>query len=103
MRSMPATDHQLINNQSLHPAAGGTHWPVGWRAGAWVREMLHQTSWRQWVLLAAAVLVPLAVAAVFAVHQRWQVLSEARENAKRSVVALEQHAANAVDVHTLIL
>ncbi len=36
-------------------------------------------------------------------NQRVQVLEQARQTAARSAVALEQHAANMLDVHTLIL
>lgn len=100
---MSSPEAQLINSAAVQHPSAGTDWPVAWPVAPRVRELLRQASWRQWVLLALAILVPVAVAALFAVHQRSQALSEARQNAQRSVVALEQHAANAVDAHTLIL
>lgn len=57
----------------------------------------------QRVLLVLAMLAPFALAASFAIHQRTQVMSDARANATRSAVALEQHAANVLDTHSLIL
>lgn len=65
--------------------------------------MLRQTSWRQRVLLALALIVPFAFAALFAVHQRAQVIATAHDDGRRSVLALEHHAANVIDAHSLIL
>lgn len=60
-------------------------------------------SWKQRTLLALAVAGPLLLTVLFAVHMRTQVMADAAEGAQRSVVALEQHAANVVDAHALIL
>lgn len=98
---MLSTEAHLINKR--YSGAVETDRTLSWPLAPGVWEMFRQTSWKQWALLASAVLVPLALAAMFAVHQQSQLISEAREGAKRSVVALEQHAANAVDAHTLIL
>jgi signal transduction histidine kinase/CheY-like chemotaxis protein len=57
----------------------------------------------QRVLLALALTLPLLLLASYCWHQRVKVLEEADRAAARSVVALEQHAANMLDVHTLIL
>jgi signal transduction histidine kinase len=65
--------------------------------------VLNQTSWRQRALLALAVAVPFCLVALFAFYQRGQAIAEAHESANRSVVALEQHAANLLDAHSLIL
>ena len=67
------------------------------------RVLLKQTSWRQRALLALALVVPLFLSTLLALHQRSEIIAEARESAQRSVVALEQHAANVVDTHALIL
>lgn len=65
--------------------------------------MLRETTWRQRALLVLAVAGPLLLAALFAIHQRSQEIADAHESGQRSVVALEQHAANVVDAHALIL
>ena len=67
------------------------------------RELLRQTNWKQRALLVLAVAAPLLLAVLFSIHQRSEVISEAHESAQRSVVALEQHAANVLDAHLLIL
>jgi signal transduction histidine kinase len=68
-----------------------------------VKALLRQASWKQRGLLALAVASPLIAAGWFALHQRSQVIADAHESAQRSVLALEQHAANVVDAHALIL
>lgn len=65
--------------------------------------LLRQASWKQRALLFLAVVAPLFLAVLFAVHQRSEVLAEAHAASRRSVVALEQHAANVLDAHALIL
>lgn len=67
------------------------------------RGLLQHASWKQRGLLALAVAVPLLLAGWFALHQRAEVIAETHESAQRSVLALEQHAANVVDAHALIL
>ena len=57
----------------------------------------------QRVWLALALTLPLMLAAWYCWQQRVQALQEANRAAARSVVALEQHTANMLDVHTLIL
>ncbi|HEY0859032.1 MAG TPA: ATP-binding protein [Albitalea sp.] len=54
-------------------------------------------------MLALAVGTPFALAALSASQHRARVITEAHEGAQRSVVALEQHAANVIDAHVLIL
>ena len=66
-------------------------------------EVWEHTSWPQRLLLVLAVLLPLLLAGWFAAHQRARVLEEAHRSASRSVVALEQHAANVLDTHSLML
>lgn len=50
-----------------------------------------------------ALTAPLLLLSWFCWNQRVQILQEARQTAARSVVALEQHAANMLDVHMLVL
>ncbi len=64
---------------------------------------MHGTSLLQRVLLVFALTLPLLLAAWYCWQQRVQALQEANRTAAQSVVALEQHAANMLDVHTLIL
>lgn len=78
-------------------------WLVGWRLAPQVGEMLRRTSWRQRTLLVLAVVVPFAFAALFAAHQRAEVIAAARDDGQRSALALEQHSANVIDTHSLIL
>lgn len=65
--------------------------------------VLHSTSLLQRVLLALALAIPLLLLTWFCRHQRVQVLEEGNRTVQRSVVALEQHAANMLDVHMLAL
>jgi signal transduction histidine kinase/ActR/RegA family two-component response regulator len=65
--------------------------------------VLRATSWLQRAVLVVALLLPPLLAGWFASYQRAQVLDQARRSASRSVVALEQHAANVLDTHSLIL
>lgn len=74
-----------------------------WHPAPRIDEVLRHSSGRQRVLLALAVIVPLTLASLFSFHQRREVLFEAKERAQRSVVALEQHAANVLDTHAVIL
>ena len=74
-----------------------------WRSAPRLGEVLRHTSRKQRALLALAVVVPMALAALFSFQQRLEVLFEAEESAQRSVVALEQHAANVLDAHAVIL
>jgi signal transduction histidine kinase len=85
------------------PSAGHAASMTAEQAVPGVRAVLVQSTWRQRLLLALAVGVPFAIAALFAFHHRAVVISEAHESARRSVVALEQHAANVIDAHALIL
>lgn len=67
-----------------------------------------KTIWRgtsapQRGLLALALALPLLVVTWYCWQQRMQVLEETNRTASRSVVALEQHAGNMLDSHTLIL
>ena len=84
------------------PAWWGPDAGAASRAAA-VKAMLRQSSWTQRVLLVLAIMVPFALAALFAVHQRAEIIADAHESARRSAVALEQHAANVLDTHSLIL
>lgn len=84
-------------------AEGAAEFPLEFWRAPHLRELFRQASWRQRALLVLAFVAPLLLAGLFAVHQRAEVISEAQESAKRSVVALEQHAANVLDVHALIL
>lgn len=61
------------------------------------------TSLLQRMLLALALAIPLLLLTWFCWHQRVRVLEEGHQTAARSVVALEQHAANMLDVHMLAL
>jgi signal transduction histidine kinase/CheY-like chemotaxis protein len=61
------------------------------------------TSPAQRGLLALALALPLLLVTWYCWQQRIQVLQETNRTASRSVVALEQHAANMLDSHTLIL
>jgi hypothetical protein len=65
--------------------------------------VLRSTSLLQQVLLFLALTIPLLILTWFCWHQRVRVLEEANRAAERSVVALEQHAANMLDVHMLAL
>jgi signal transduction histidine kinase/CheY-like chemotaxis protein len=65
--------------------------------------VLHGTSPLQRVLLVLALTIPLLLLTWFCWHRRVQLLEEASRTATRSVVALEQHAANMLDVHMLVL
>ncbi|GAB3542926.1 hypothetical protein GCM10027343_15740 [Noviherbaspirillum agri] len=68
-----------------------------------LRAVLRATSWSLRALLALALLLPLFLAAWFAWYQRTVVLEDVADNARRSVVALEAHAANVLQTHALIL
>ena len=61
------------------------------------------TSLLQRVSLVLALALPLLLATWFSWHRRVQVLEEINRTASRSVLALEQHAANMLDVHMLVL
>ena len=64
---------------------------------------LVSSSAAQRLLLGLALTVPLLVAATYLWNQRGNAVRDAERTAARSVVALEQHAANMLDVHTIIL
>lgn len=68
-----------------------------------LRAVFHSSSRMQRVLLVLALTLPLLLVTGFSWHRRHQVLNEANLTASRSVIALEQHAANILDVHVLIL
>lgn len=85
------------------PRGGPEIWVAGERAAPGVREMLLHSTWKQRAMLALAIGTPFALAVLFAFQHRATVIAEAHERAQRSVVALEQHAANAIDAHSLIL
>ena len=68
-----------------------------------LNEVLQNTSLLQRAYLVLAVTLPFVLMTWFCWHQRVQVLEAANRTAARSVVALEQHAANMLDVHMLIL
>lgn len=74
-----------------------------WRTGHDVKKSVEVASWKQRALLALAVAAPLSLAGFFAVHQRLEAIAQAHDSARRSVVAIEQHAGNVVDAHALIL
>jgi signal transduction histidine kinase len=83
-------------------AATGGRRPDSWgvlQTGA----LLRRATWNQRGLLLLAIAAPLLLAFLFAFHERSALISEAQESARRSAVALEQHAANVLDVHALIL
>ena len=61
------------------------------------------TSAAQRILLGLALVLPLLVVTWYCWHKYTEVLEEANRTASRSVVALEQHAGNMLDSHTLIL
>jgi hypothetical protein len=102
-KTMSPAKVELISKSAEYLTTPAADWAAGWRVAPQLREVLVQASRKQWALLSAALLVPLALAALFAFNQRAGDMSEATEGAQRSVVALEQHAANVVDAHTLIL
>lgn len=83
------------------PAGSVVEWTD--RQAATPLEVFRQSSWMQRFFLALAIAAPILVAGLFAVLQHGEAMSEARDNARRSVVALEQHAANVLDTHSLIL
>lgn len=68
-----------------------------------MRDILHATSWSLRGLLALALLLPLLLAAWFAWQHRSDVLKDVENNARRSVIALEEHAANVLQTHSLML
>jgi len=68
-----------------------------------LRDILRSTSCSLRALLVLALLLPLFLAAWFAWHQRNVVLDDMEDTAKRSVIALEEHAANVLQTHALIL
>jgi two-component system, NtrC family, sensor kinase len=68
-----------------------------------LKEVLRATSWSLRALLLLALLLPAGLAAWFAWHQRGAVLEEVERTASRSVIALEEHAGNVLDTHSLIL
>ena len=68
-----------------------------------LKVVLRSTSLIQRLLLALALTLPLLLVTWFCWSQRVQALEEANRIAARSVVALEQHAANMLDVHVLTL
>jgi signal transduction histidine kinase len=84
-------------------STGEPAWAAAMRVMPQARGLLLQASRRQKVLLALALVVPALLAGLYAYHQYSEVLSEAHDSARRSVVALEQHAANVVDTHALVL
>lgn len=65
--------------------------------------LLRSSSWPLRILLLSATLLPLLLAGAFVWYQHAQELNEARAAAARSVVALEEHAANVLDTHSLML
>src|SRR5687768_12494364 len=82
------------------PVPDGSDQLGSWKLGL---ELLRHASWKQLALLLLAIVSPFLLASFFALHQRSDVIGEAHDGARRSVVALEQHAANVVDAHALIL
>jgi signal transduction histidine kinase len=88
----------------LDPASAVYATKRDWRV--WLRDaraLVTQASWKQQLLLLLAVAIPLSIAGLFAAVQRAEVIAEAQGSARRSVVALEQHAANVLDAHSLML
>ncbi|HZW20499.1 hybrid sensor histidine kinase/response regulator [Noviherbaspirillum sp.] len=68
-----------------------------------LREVLRSASAPLIALLAFAILLPVLLAAWFGWHHYGRVLEEAENTAQRSVVALQEHAANVLDSHALAL
>ncbi|MDB5963627.1 MAG: Blue-light-activated protein [Polaromonas sp.] len=68
-----------------------------------LKSVLHSTSLLQRFLLVLPLTLSVLLVTWFCWHQRVQVLEKAYQTALRSAVALEQHAANVLDVHTLVL
>lgn len=64
---------------------------------------MRSTSLRQRLLLLLALALPFSLVILFCWYQLVQQLDQAKDTAARSVIALEQHAANVLDVHTLVL
>lgn len=90
--------------QSGAPAAGAVSvHPPGPPERIRLGQLLRATSWPQRLLLLLALLLPLALAGWFAAYQRGRVIEEAQQSASHSVIALEQHAANVLDTHSIIL
>lgn len=102
MPLMPASQAQPLDEQ-LTPVAADRDWMSFKRVAREAGGLLQQASWKQRALLALAIAAPWLLAGLFALHQRSHAIAEAHESAQRSVVALEQHAANVVDAHALIL
>ena len=65
--------------------------------------VFRSTSLLQRLVLVLALTIPLCILTWFCWNQRMEVLKGANQTAERSVVALEQHAANMLDVHMLVL
>jgi len=64
---------------------------------------LRDTSLLQRLILALAMTLPIALATWSIWQHHIQILERANRTAARSVVALEQHAGNVLDIHTLAL
>ena len=101
MAPMPSTRAPSLGVTPATVAAGVLG--MLWRPMHDVEDAVRLASWRQRALLALAATAPLILAATFALHQRSEEIAQAHETAQRSVVALEQHAANVLDAHALIL
>jgi signal transduction histidine kinase/CheY-like chemotaxis protein len=76
---------------------------IGLPDSAGIKDVLRDTSWPLRALLLLALLLPALLAAWFAWYQRDEVINEAQRTAQRSVIALEEHAANVLDTHSLVL
>jgi signal transduction histidine kinase len=100
---MPIPQVQPLDATLCLRGGSAWSWPTILRSLAQLALLLREASWRQRSLLVLAGVVPSLLAGWFALHQRAQVIAEAHESGQRSVVALEQHAANVVDAHALIL
>jgi signal transduction histidine kinase len=99
---MMSSEMEPLAPASVTLSQGGGRLVFGRRL-AQAAEVIQHASRKQRALLLLTVVGPFFLAGLFALHQRSTVISEAHESAQRSVVALEQHAANVVDAHALIL
>jgi signal transduction histidine kinase len=70
---------------------------------ALIIESVRLASWPLKALLLSGFLLPTLLAAIFAWHQKELALQEVHDTAKRSVIALEEHASNVLQTHSLIL
>jgi signal transduction histidine kinase/ActR/RegA family two-component response regulator len=68
-----------------------------------IREVLRATSWPLRSLLLLGLLLTLLITAGFAWYEHKEAFNDVRHDANRSVLAIEEHAANVLDTHSLVL